>query len=142
MNQNTQKAIINYTKLTENIKKNNDNLNVELQHKEPLIKKKIKYNQLLRMIKRGAFVSARLTAKALGIDFRTVLKWIKTKKAQEIAAESIERYIEAIERTGKKDWKAYDRLLQYAIGEDNNQSSATNNILIVNNDKEVTIKAE
>jgi len=106
------------------------------------INKKIQYNQLIKLIKDGRYVSARLTAKAIGINFMTVLSWLKTAKAQQATIEAVDHYVDKIERVGKKDWKAYDRLLNYAVSglDQQGQAGTVNNILVYNQNSTVGVQ--
>jgi len=101
--------------------------------RQPIIKKKIAYNRLIGMVKRGEYVTARLTAKALGISFNTVCSYINTKKLQEVAQENIGKYVDRIQKAGIKDWKASDRLLQYAMGAAEEKNTTNNNVINVYN---------
>lgn len=103
------------------------------------INKIIKYKKLLKILKEGKYISARITAKALGIGKDTLLEYLKTPKAQQIAINEINESVQVMKKS--EDWRSHDRLIQYAIGSDDKQGQSTgNNILIINNGKEYRIE--
>ena len=105
----------------------------------PGIRKITKYNKLKKLIKQGKFISARITAKAIGVNKDTVLDWFKTPAIQKAVQEEIDRSVEVMKKSD--DWRSHDRLIQYATGsEDKTAQSTGNNILIINNGKEYRIE--
>ena len=105
--------------------------------------KKQQYNQIKEMVKAGRFVSARLTAKSMGLDWHTVTDWMKTADMQKAAATSIDTYIRQIESAGKKDWKASDRLVYYATGANEEEKQSGGNVInVYNQGGNVGVKVE
>jgi hypothetical protein len=109
------------------------------QKPTPIIKKEIKYNKLKKMIREGKYISARITAKAIGVNKDTVLDWLKTPSIQKEAIKEINESVQVMKKS--EDWRSHDRLIQYAIGQDDKTGTGTgNNILIINNGKEYRIE--
>lgn len=104
-----------------------------------LIRKKMKYGQFVKMVKAGKFISANLTAKILGVGRDTVGDWLRTPKVQRAIQDKISSLVDKMEEAGKGDWRAYDRLIQYALNEEKQGAGNTMQILIVSNDKEFRI---
>lgn len=107
---------------------------------QKVIRKKMKYGQFVKMVKAGKFISANLTAKILGVTRETIGEWIRTPKVQKAIEEKISSLVEKMETAGQNDWRAYDRLIQYALNEEKQGAGPTTQILIVNNDKEFRIQ--
>lgn len=84
--------------------------------KELFIRKKRVYNSFIRLIKKGKFTSALLTAKALNIDKHTIYKWLNTKRVQDALNKEVENYVDNI--SSSKDWKAQAYLLDKATQQD------------------------
>jgi len=105
----------------------------------PEIRKKTKYGKLKKLIKEGKFISARITAKAIGVSKDTILDWFKTPAIQKAVQEEIDKSVEVMKKSD--DWRSHDRLIQYATGsEDKTATGGGNNILIINNGKEYRIE--
>jgi len=103
------------------------------------IRKPLKYNKLKKLIKEGKYISARITAKAIGVSKDTITEWMKTPSIQKSAQEEIDKSVQVMKESD--DWRSHDRLIQYAIGQDDkNAQGSGNNILIINNGKEYRIE--
>lgn len=89
------------------------------------VRKKWTLVKFKRMIKKGGFISARLTAKALGVDKRTIEKWLQLPAVQRELASSISLYTKNIQKS--KDWKAHAYLLEKVTGLDE-EKSPTNDL--------------
>lgn len=106
----------------------------------PIIRKEAKYNKLKKLIKEGKYISARITAKAIGISKDTILDWMKTPAIQKAVQSEIDISVEVMKKS--EDWRSHDRLIQYAIGSDDKQAGQGSNILIINNGKEYRIEEQ
>lgn len=105
----------------------------------PLIRKENKYNKLKKLIREGKYISARITAKAIGISKDTILDWMKTPSIQKAVQEEIDLSVQVMKKS--EDWRSHDRLIQYATGSEDKTAQGTgNNILIINNGKEYRIE--
>lgn len=110
-----------------------------LRQKTTQIKKINKYNKLKKLIKEGKYISARITAKAIGVNKDTITDWMRTPAIQRAAQREIDLSVEVMKKS--EDWRSHDRLIQYATGsEDKTAQGSGNNILIINNGKEYRIE--
>lgn len=110
-----------------------------LGHKKTEIKKINKYNKLKKLIREGKFISARITAKAIGVNKDTITDWLRTPSIQKAAQEEIDKSVSVMKASD--DWRSHDRLIQYATGSEDKTAQGTgNNILIINNGKEYRIE--
>lgn len=78
------------------------------------IVKKRQYKACMKLIRDGKYTSARVVARLLGVDDKTVNSWLKTKKAIEIMNNTVDIYVSKIEQS--KDWKAQAYLLDRLQG--------------------------
>lgn len=107
--------------------------------KPPEIRKVAKYNKLKKLIREGKYISARITAKAIGVTKDTIMDWMRTPSVQKAVQDEIDKSVEVMK--GSTDWRAHDRLIQYATGtDDKTPTGSANNILIINNGKEYKIE--
>lgn len=88
------------------------------------IRKKWTYQKFKRLIKRGSYTSARMTAKILGVDKRTILEWENRKEIQELLRMDVEHFVSRIKKA--KDWKASAYLLDKIEDKDNNINTTVN----------------
>ena len=104
------------------------------------ITKKQEYNRFRAMCKAGKVTNAIVSSKALGVDRRKIIEWMKTPAILKAMQEATNKYIENIEVS--KDWKAHQYLLERTLQEDEQkqQTGVTNQILIVNKEGEFRIE--
>lgn len=71
---------------------------------EKRINKKAEFRALKKLIKSGNFTTAIVTARALGIDSKTMSDWLRRKDVQQIAQATIEKQVKKIEDS--KKWES------------------------------------
>jgi len=81
------------------------------------------------------------TSKALDVDRKTLKSWLNTPIAQRLIREELEYYLEMMMITGKDDWRQWKAQVDLATKtyDRDGRDSPTSNILIVMNDKEVSV---
>ena len=96
------------------------------------VRKKWTLIKFKRMITKGGFVSARLTAKTLGVDKRTIEGWLQLPVIQKALASDINEYTKNIRKS--KDWKAQAYLLDKVIDQDDTKGSTTDlkQLIVIN----------
>ena len=86
------------------------------------VKKKWTLLKFKRMILKGNFTSARLTAKILGVDKRTIEQWLHLPVIQSALASEINNFTSKIGKS--KDWKAQAYLLDKIIDDDKDREES------------------
>lgn len=76
----------------------------------PDMYKKWEYNNFLDYIKQRKISRAILYAKALGIDRRTLLKWVQQPELNKAITEALDEIVDNMQRAGKDDWRMYKEL--------------------------------
>ena len=96
------------------------------------VKKKMTLLKFKRMIKKGSFVSARLSAKILKVDKRTIEQWLLLPVIQEVLASEVHDFTSKIRKS--KDWKAQAYLLDKIIDEKTEEGSKTDlrQLIVIN----------
>jgi hypothetical protein len=96
------------------------------------VRKKWTLIKFKRLIRRGGFVSARLTAKTLGVDKRTIEQWLQLPVIQSALASDINYFTKNIKKS--KDWKASAYLLEKAmdIQEDKDSNTDLKQLIVIN----------
>ena len=79
---------------------------------QPEMYKKWEFNNFLNFVKERKPGRAIIYAKALGIDRRTLLKWMEHKELREAMVESLDELVEGMQRSGSKDWRMYRELMK------------------------------
>lgn len=132
--------MLNYTPLNITIPpKEVENPILIVGQKKTEIRKTTKYGKLKKLIREGKFISARITAKAIGVNKDTITEWLRTPAIQRAVQEEIDKSVEVMKKSD--DWRSHDRLIQYATGSEDKTAQGTgNNILIINNGKEYRIE--
>jgi len=51
-------------------------------------------------------------AKGLGIDRRTLNKWMEQPELREAMAEAVDSILEEMQKAGKNDWRMWDKMLE------------------------------
>ena len=51
-------------------------------------------------------------AKALGIDRRTLQKWMEQPELREAMTEAVDAILEEMQKAGKNDWRMWDKMLE------------------------------
>ena len=96
------------------------------------VRKKWSLIKFKRMIKKGGFTSARLASKTLGVDKRTIEKWLKLPVIQKALLSDIANYTKQIKKS--KDWKAQAYLLDKTldISEDKTPINDLKQVIVIN----------
>lgn len=96
------------------------------------VRKKWSLVKFKRMIKRGGFVSARLTAKTLGVDKRTIEKWLQLPMIQRALVSDISSFTKTIKKS--KDWKAQAYLLEATMDTDKGKGDTSDlkQLIVIN----------
>ena len=96
------------------------------------VRKKWTLVKFKRLIKKGGFVSARLTAQTLGVDKRTIEAWLHLPAVQECLVSDINQFTKNIRKS--KDWKAHAYLLEKTmdIAEDNKAPTDLKQLIVIN----------
>lgn len=79
---------------------------------QPEMYKKWEFNNFLTFVKERKPGRAIIYAKALGIDRRTLLKWMEHKELRDAMVESLDELVEGMQRSGSKDWRMYRELMK------------------------------
>ncbi|MCX6731073.1 MAG: hypothetical protein NTZ55_04440 [Candidatus Roizmanbacteria bacterium] len=99
-----------------------------------------KYGMVLRMIKEKKFTTIKTVSEILGIRYQTLQLWMKTKKVQKAIAEEVDVYLNNMKEAGKKDWKMWDRMIQYTKGESREEEKSSVTIQILNDKSGVGVQ--
>lgn len=67
----------------------------------------IKFNEFLKLIRKGEIKNWSAIAAALEISKNTITAWKRDPRAAEAIAEGIEHALEQMEKTGAKDWRMW-----------------------------------
>jgi len=89
------------------------------------VRKKWQLVKFKRLIKKGGFTTARLTAQTLGVDKRTIEKWLRLPVIQKALISDINNFTKNIRKS--KDWKAHAYLLEQATAL-NDKETTTNDL--------------
>lgn len=119
---------------------NNDNLleenstNKTSQTLTPIIKKKKEYKTFIKLVRQGKYVSARVTAQALGVTPATIVEWNRTPLVQKALAEAIDYHVSSMQQVGYKDWKMHDKMIDRLVGttENNEAKQQLNQLIVIN----------
>jgi hypothetical protein len=73
---------------------------------------KWEYNQFLEFVKQRKPQRAMIYAKGLGIDRRTLNKWMEQPELRDAMAEAVDAILEEMQKAGKNDWRMWDKMLE------------------------------
>lgn len=73
---------------------------------------KWEYTQFLEFVKQRRPERAMMYARMLGIDRRTLVKWMKQKELRDAMAAAVDEILEQMQKAGKDDWRMWARLLE------------------------------
>ena len=76
----------------------------------PDMYKKWEFENFLNFIKDKNIGRALIYAKTLGIDRRTLLKWMQRPELAEPLIEAVDALLSEMQRAGKDDWRMYKEL--------------------------------
>lgn len=83
------------------------------ESKSPEIKRfKWEYKQFLEFVKQRKPQRAMIYAKGLGIDRRTLNKWMEQPELRQAMADAVDAILEEMQRAGKNDWRMWDKMLE------------------------------
>jgi hypothetical protein len=122
-------------KVLDNNNLNEKNINLEItQNPTPIIKKKKEYKTFIKLVRQGKYVSARVTAQALGVDPATIVAWNRTPLVQKALSEAIDYHISTMQQVGNKDWKMHDKIIDRLVGtvEGNEAKQQLNQLIVIN----------
>ena len=96
------------------------------------IRKKWTFQKFKRLIKKGSYTSARLAAKALGVDRRTILDWENRPEILNLLQQDVHEFTSKIRKN--KDWKAQAYLLDKITDTEDKEDKTVNisNLIQVN----------
>lgn len=78
----------------------------------PEMYKKWEFNNFLGFIKDRNIGRALVYAKQLGIDRRTLIKWMQRPELAKPLIEAIDHLLDEMQKAGKNDWRMYKELYQ------------------------------
>lgn len=73
---------------------------------------KWEYKQFLEFVKQRKPQRAMIYAKGLGIDRRTLNKWMEQQELRDAMAEAVDSILEEMQKAGKNDWRMWDKMLE------------------------------
>lgn len=73
---------------------------------------KWEYKQFLEFVKQRKPQRAMIYAKGLGIDRRTLNKWMEQPELRQAMADAVDAILEEMQRAGKNDWRMWDKMLE------------------------------
>jgi len=83
------------------------------QENTPEVKRfKWEYKQFLAFVQERKPQRAMIYAKGLGIDRRTLNKWMEQPELREAMAEAVDSILEEMQKAGKNDWRMWDKMLE------------------------------
>ena len=97
--------------------------------------KVIKYRKFIKILQSQGYTTARLMAKTLEVNDHTILKWLKTSKAQLALENDINSYVKTIQSS--KDWKAHAYLLDKVTNKEHKDSPVSDlkQLIVINTNK-------
>jgi len=84
----------------------------EVKRKVKKVYKREKFEAFIEKIKGGTACHWVQIARALGITPKTITEWKRLPEAQRAIRDGIERAMEGMESSGKKDWKMWESKLK------------------------------
>ena len=80
---------------------------------------KVEFDEFLKNIGNAKLKNWTIYAKVLGVSRKTIQRWKKHPLAQSAITEAISENLEAMEKTGKEDWKMHrEKLKMFGIEEE------------------------
>jgi hypothetical protein len=73
---------------------------------------KWEYTQFLEFVKQRKPQRAMIYAKALGIDRRTLTKWMSQQELRDAMADAVDEILAQMQTAGGDDWRMWDRMLE------------------------------
>lgn len=86
----------------------------------PPIYKKWEFKQFLGFLDGKDLGRALMYAKALGIDRRTLMKWLAQPEIAKPLVDSLDRLLDEMKKAGEGDWRMYRELIKI-LGLDDNE---------------------
>lgn len=92
----------------------------KMKETAPPIYKKWEFKQFLGFLDGKDLGRALMYAKALGIDRRTLMKWLAQPEIAKPLVDSLDRLLDEMKKAGEGDWRMYRELIKI-LGLDDNE---------------------